>query len=123
MPPPSHRRTAAIARLAGIAATMAAAPAVAVIIAGSAQAAQAPVQQSADVGTAARAHLSTLLGPGVTTERLSADQATNPHVLKPNPFHQFQQFHQGPFRQGSPFGQDIPFHQAPGDPFQELSEP
>ncbi|WP_327140521.1 hypothetical protein [Nocardia sp. NBC_01327] len=123
MSPPSSSRSAAIARLAAIAASMAAVPAVAMTIAGPAGAAVAPAPQSYVVGAAAKEHLSTLLAQGVTADLTAASHGVQHDTTEPNPFHQFHQFNEGPFRQGSPFGQDAPFHQAPGDPFMELSEP
>ncbi|QIS08193.1 hypothetical protein [Nocardia arthritidis] len=123
MPPSQSRRAAAIARLAGIAASMAAAPAIAATIAGPAGAAVAPAQQSAVTGAAAADHLSTLFDPS-TTAQLTATASHGPQrdTTEPNPFHQFHQFNQGPFHQGSPFDEDVPFHQWI-NPFDQLVEP
>ncbi|MEC3953924.1 hypothetical protein VMT65_12885 [Nocardia sp. CDC153] len=121
MSPPNSRRTAAIARLAGIAATMAAAPAIAASLAGSADAAVVAPEQTTVVGAAAQAHLENLFAPTATTELASA-HGVQKDTRVPNPFHQFSQFHEGPFRQGQPFGQDVPFHQAPTG-FVQLVDP
>ncbi|MCX4098522.1 hypothetical protein [Nocardia sp. alder85J] len=109
---PSHSgRAAAIARLAGIAATMAAAPAIAMSLAGPAGAAILPTADSTVVGAAAQAHLATVLDQPTSAEPVSADGVQ--HDAVPNPFHQFNQFQEGPFRQGQPFHQVEPFRQAP----------
>lgn len=122
MSPPYSRRAAAIARLAGIAATMAAAPAIAASLAGPAAAAIAPAPQTTVVGSAAQLHLSSLLAQSATAELVSAHGVQH-DTVEPTPFHQFHQFNEGPFRQGQPFGQSPPFHQAPGDPFNQLVDP
>ncbi|AYF74089.1 hypothetical protein D7D52_09670 [Nocardia yunnanensis] len=124
MSPSTNRRAAAIARLAGIAATMAAAPAIVAGLTGPADAATAPAPAATVIGSAAQAHLATLL-TAESTARPAAAADVRLAATRPNPFHQFSQFHEGPFRQGQPFHQAVPFHQAPegGGPFQQLSEP